>query len=89
MPHGEAYCVLIIVVVASRNELDNVISLISSFEFVPKCVSRSCSVIKCCGRGTVEGFYALTWITNVDMTVVAVVLGKGFLEDRTKDGFVW
>ena len=42
-----------------------------------------------CGRGTVEGFDGLNWVTANDMFVVAVVLGKGFLEDRTVDGFVW
>ena len=42
-----------------------------------------------CGRGSVEGFDGLDWVTANDMFVVAVVLGKGFLEDRTVDGFVW
>ena len=76
-------------VAAIRTALNDVSSFVSSFERVPKCVNVSCIVLMRCGRGTVEGFDGLNWVTTNDMFVVAVVLGKGFLEDRTVDGFVW
>ena len=39
--------------------------------------------------GAVERFKGVLWVTANDMLEVAVVLGKGFLEDGTKNGFVF
>jgi hypothetical protein len=40
-------------------------------------------------RAAVEGPDGLGGVTANDVLVVAVVLGEGFLDDRTNDGFVW
>ena len=39
-------------------------------------------------RGAVEGLDGCLRVTTNDMSVVAVVLGKGFLENGTVNGFV-
>ena len=68
--------------------INNVASLIGSRQLFPE-LSRSCvCVINCFVGGSVEGFHCIWCDAANNVFVVAVVLGKGLLENRTPDGAI-
>ena len=84
----KAYCVALIVVMAKGCALYDVVFIISLYQTFPKLIFGDSALVEPCVRSAIESLKGYFWVTTSEMSVVAVVFGEGFFENRAVNGRV-
>ena len=80
--------VSVVVVGACSASLHHVVSAVMELKLLPKAINGQISVRQVLARSTRHSLDRHQRVASTDVSVVAVVLGKGLLDDDTPEGAV-
>ena len=74
---------------ATGADLYDVVFIISLHQTFPNPIFGDFVMVEKCGRSAIESLNGHFWLTTSEMSVVAVVFGEGFFENRAVNGRVF